>query len=217
MGSILRKLFTKQEVKYKIVFNGLYYSGKTTILYRLRSGQVVPTTPTMGFNLETLVYKNLSFEVWDAGGGDHIRPIWHHYYHGMSALVLVIDSNDRGRLGDARDDFVRFITSETEHFHNVPIAIVCNKQDLPNAASVQEIKYIMDLETLMTGHGQWSMFPTSATTGDGLYEVLEWISDAIKHSGGNVNDKQKQKQTTHNSESILVRSVYGIKNFFNNV
>ncbi|CAJ1374342.1 unnamed protein product, partial [Effrenium voratum] len=39
----------------------LLVDGKTTILYKLKLGEVVTTIPTIGFNVETVEYKNLSF------------------------------------------------------------------------------------------------------------------------------------------------------------
>jgi len=53
-----------------------FCSGKTTILYRLQVGEVVTTIPTIGFNVETVTYKNLKFQVWDLGGQTSIRPYW---------------------------------------------------------------------------------------------------------------------------------------------
>ena len=53
-------------------------AGKTTILYKLKLGEVVTTIPTIGFNVETVAYKNISFTVWDVGGQQTIRPLWKH-------------------------------------------------------------------------------------------------------------------------------------------
>lgn len=33
---------------------------------------------SLGFNVETVEYKNISFTVWDVGGQDKIRPLWRH-------------------------------------------------------------------------------------------------------------------------------------------
>lgn len=52
------------------------------ILYKLKLGQSVTTIPTVGFNVETVTYKNVKFNVWDVGGQDKIRPLWRHYYTG---------------------------------------------------------------------------------------------------------------------------------------
>jgi ADP-ribosylation factor protein 1 len=61
-----------------ILMVGLDAAGKTTILYKLKLGEIVTTIPTIGFNVETVEYKNISFTVWDVGGQDKIRPLWRH-------------------------------------------------------------------------------------------------------------------------------------------
>ena len=52
---------------------GLDAAGKTTILYKLKLGEVISSVPTIGFNVETVEYKNIKFEIWDVGGHDKIR------------------------------------------------------------------------------------------------------------------------------------------------
>ena len=49
---------------------GLDAAGKTTILYRMKLGEVVTTIPTIGFNVETVNFKNINMVVWDVGGRD---------------------------------------------------------------------------------------------------------------------------------------------------
>merc|ERR1712058_151693 len=57
-------------------------------------GEIVTTIPTIGFNVETVEYKNISFTVWDVGGQDKIRPLWRHYFQNTQGLIFVVDSND---------------------------------------------------------------------------------------------------------------------------
>ena len=64
--SLFTKLFGKKEVRILMV--GLDAAGKTTILYKLMLGEVVTAIPTIGFNVETVEYKNIKFTVWDVGG-----------------------------------------------------------------------------------------------------------------------------------------------------
>ena len=54
-------LFPAKE--YKIVMVGLDNAGKTTTLYKLHLGDVVSTQPTVGSNVEEVVFKNIRFEV----------------------------------------------------------------------------------------------------------------------------------------------------------
>ena len=53
------------------------------ILYKLKLNQDVTTIPTVGFNVETVTYKNVKFNVWDVGGQGKIRPLWRHYFSGI--------------------------------------------------------------------------------------------------------------------------------------
>lgn len=68
---------------------GLDAAGKTTILYKLKLNQSVTTIPTVGFNVETVKYKNTNFNVWDVGGQDKIRPLWRHYYTGTQVSTQI--------------------------------------------------------------------------------------------------------------------------------
>lgn len=65
--SRIRRLFTRT-ANMRILMNGLDAAGKTTILYKLKLGEVVTTIPTIGFNVESLEYRNVNFTVWDVGG-----------------------------------------------------------------------------------------------------------------------------------------------------
>ena len=83
---------------------GLDNAGKTTLLYKLKLGEVVTTIPTIGFNVETVVYKHISFTVWDVGGQTKIRALWQHYFQDSDAVIYVVDSSDRQRMTEARDE-----------------------------------------------------------------------------------------------------------------
>ena len=82
MGLTFSKLFDKWfgKKEMRILMLGLDAAGKTTILYKLKLGEVVSSVPTIGFNVETLEYKKIKFTVWDVGGQDKIRLLWRHYY-----------------------------------------------------------------------------------------------------------------------------------------
>ena len=59
LSRVFESLFGSKEVRILIL--GLDNAGKTTILYRLQneSDEAVQTIPTIGFNVETLQYKNI--------------------------------------------------------------------------------------------------------------------------------------------------------------
>merc|ERR1711918_141779 len=96
----------------RILMVGLDAAGKTTVLYKLKLGEVVTTIPTIGFNVETVEYKNINFTVWDFGGQDKIRPLWRHYYQNTQGIIFVVDSNDRDRVEDAREELNKMLNED---------------------------------------------------------------------------------------------------------
>lgn len=59
-------------VIFVLICAGLDAAGKTTILFYMKLGAVLTTIPTIGFNVETIKHKRLTFTAWDVGGGDKI-------------------------------------------------------------------------------------------------------------------------------------------------
>ncbi|DAA72739.1 ADP-ribosylation factor [Trichophyton rubrum D6] len=177
-SKMLDKLwFGKKEMRILMV--GLDAAGKTTILYKLKLGEIVTTIPTIGFNVETVEYKNIQFTVWDVGGQDKIRPLWRHYFQNTQGIIFVVDSNDRDRVVEAREELQKMLNED--ELRDALLLVFANKQDLPNAMSPAEITSQLGLQTLT--RRAWYIQSTCATTGDGLYEGLEWLAGALKKAG----------------------------------
>ncbi|MEW5317978.1 MAG: hypothetical protein WDW38_009233 [Sanguina aurantia] len=160
----------------RILVLGLDNAGKTTILYRLQVGEVVSTIPTIGFNVETVTYKNIKFQVWDLGGQTSIRPYWRCYYPNTQAVIYVVDSTDTERISTSREEFHAIL--EEEELKDSLILVYANKQDLPGALSEAEIAEGLGLPDIKSR--PWAIFKTSAVRGDGLFEGLDWLSAALK-------------------------------------
>ncbi|XP_022885767.1 ADP-ribosylation factor 2-like [Olea europaea var. sylvestris] len=175
ISRLVKKLFAKREMRILMV--GLDASGKTTILYKLKLGEIITTIPTIGFNVETVDYKNVSFTVWDVGGQDKIRPLWRHYFKNTHGLIFVVDSNDRERISEARDELHRMLSED--ELRDATLLVLANKQDLPNAMSAAEITDQLGLQALR--QRRWYIQSTCATSGEGLYEGLDWLSSNISN------------------------------------
>lgn len=154
---------------------GLDAAGKTTILYKLKLGEIVTTIPTIGFNVETVEYKNISFTVWDVGGQDKIRPLWRHYFQNTQGLIFVVDSNDHERIAEAREELSRML--KEDELRDAVLLIFANKQDLPRAMSAAEVTEKLGLHSLRNRN--WYIQATCATGGSGLYEGLDWLSSTL--------------------------------------
>ncbi|KAJ0076752.1 hypothetical protein Patl1_35465 [Pistacia atlantica] len=202
--SRLAKRFFAQ-CKIRILMVGLDASGKTTILYKLKLGEIVATVPTVGFNVETVEYKNISFSVWDVGGQsqcscgcvslmkktikegsvksdnylvievsniitevfqftEQIRPLWRHYFQNTQGLIFVVDSKDRQRISEARNELHRILGDPTSKIFRMP----CPASEVADKLGLYSL-----------GQRRWYIQSTSATSGQGLYEGLDWLSNNI--------------------------------------
>lgn len=164
-----RLLWSTKEIRILIL--GLDNAGKTTLLYRLKIGEVVTTIPTIGFNVESVTYKNLNFNVWDLGGQTSIRPYWRCYYSNTAAVVFVVDSTDIERLGTAAEELSAMLGEE--ELRDAALLVFANKQDQPGAKGAGEISEALRLGELKDRN--WSIMACSAVDGRGVNEGMDWL------------------------------------------
>eukprot|EP00823_Brevimastigomonas_motovehiculus_P006065 TRINITY_DN4772_c0_g1_i1.p1 TRINITY_DN4772_c0_g1~~TRINITY_DN4772_c0_g1_i1.p1 ORF type:complete len:184 (+),score=35.54 TRINITY_DN4772_c0_g1_i1:50-601(+) len=178
MGSLISRifgsLFNNKEVRVLVL--GLDNAGKTTILYKLHSpNRVIRTMPTIGFNVETVVYSNINFSVWDIGGQANLRPYWRCYYANTDAIIYVVDSSDVDRLALSKKELMAML--EEEELKNAALLVFANKQDMKEAVSEAEISKALGLTSIK--NRQWQICKSVATKGTGLQEGLDWLAQAI--------------------------------------
>ncbi len=109
-----------------------------------------------------------------------IRPLWRHYYQNTQGLIFVVDSNDKERVEDAREELHRML-NEPELSEAV-LLVFANKQDLPKAMRPSEVAEKLGLVALRSR--VWHIQGACATSGDGLYEGLDWLSAFEEREGG---------------------------------
>ncbi|KAJ8299625.1 hypothetical protein KUTeg_023685 [Tegillarca granosa] len=138
----------------RILILGLDGAGKTTILYRLQVGEVVTTIP-----------------IWDLGGQTSIRPYWRCYFSNTDAIIYVVDSMDRDRIGISKSELIAML--EEDELKNAVLVIFANKQDLDGAMSVTEVANALGLTEIKRHKHQ--IFKTSALKGTGLDDAMKCI------------------------------------------
>lgn len=166
-----------------------------TLPYKI--GEVVTTIPTIGFNVESVSYKNLNFNVWvrtplhspplslgprnpqandsivfqDLGGQTSIRPYWRCYYANTAAVIFVVDSTDIERLQTAADELAAMLNEE--ELKDAALLVFANKQDQPGAKGAGEISEALRLGELRDRN--WSIMACSAVDGSGVNEGMDWL------------------------------------------
>ena len=173
MGFFFTKLYTKLLGKKDIciLMVGLDAAGKTTILYQLKKEEPVKIIPT----IETLDYKGFNFIVWDL---PRMRYFFKRYYQNIEGLIFVVDSNDRDRIeGDysAREELQKMLAEE--ELKDCSVLVLANKQDLNGAMTPGEVTEKLGMGELK--RRIWLVQGTSAITGQGIKEGLDWLASVI--------------------------------------
>jgi len=176
--SKIKSLFNRFKREQRIVMVGLDAAGKTTILYKLHLGDVIASIPTIGFNVETIEYKNLKLTMWDVGGQHRIRPLWRHYFQNTDAMIFVVDSSDRERIEEAKEELFKCL--DDEMLKNVPVLVFSNKADMPKAMPAKEVVAALGLDKLR--NLPWHVQESVAVKGDGLYEGLDWLAKTLNEA-----------------------------------
>ncbi|ESO82278.1 hypothetical protein LOTGIDRAFT_135017 [Lottia gigantea] len=182
MGIFLSKIFEALSAftadnPSRILMLGLDAAGKTTVLYKLKLNETVCTIPTIGFNVETVSpVKGVSFTVWDVGGQEKIRQLWRHYYANSQGLIYVVDSTDKSRMLEAREELTNIC--KDPDMTGVPVVILANKQDLPGALKTSEVAERLGMASFRDR--KWFIQGACAKTGEGIYESMTEMARLVK-------------------------------------
>ncbi|KAL2866509.1 ADP-ribosylation factor family protein [Aspergillus lucknowensis] len=179
MGNTLPNLWPSSGAKkeYRIIIWGLWYSGKTTILYnRLMGMDDVTPVSTIGFNIETITHKDKNFLIFDLGGRDKLRPQWREYFSKPDALIYVVDATETNRLKDAAYELKCLLefTGLYDKSSSTPVLVFANKNDLEGTKPAGEILEALQPKALQ--HQRWKVVPCSALRAYGIDEGMDWLA-----------------------------------------
>ncbi|XP_043276796.1 E3 ubiquitin-protein ligase TRIM23-like isoform X2 [Venturia canescens] len=177
------RVYIGTKIDMRVVILGLDGAGKTSILSAMRGMTLSgPPISTIGFNVESLEYKNLMFTLWDVGGQHKFRPLWKHYYHNTQAVIFVVDASDRTRFEEARKELSK-IVNERE-LKDAWFLIYANKQDIADCATAEELTDILALQKLCCGRAWHIQGSTPITDPGGSTQGLDWLTQQLgAHEG----------------------------------
>ena len=157
--------------KLKVALVGETGVGKTTSLHLiLGKSPSVRLSPaiTLGMDvIENIHFANYSLVFWDFEGQEQFRKLWKLYFQGADILLLLTDSTLRNIF--ISKDMLQTIKRDAPH---VPIIVIANKQDLPNALDPSIIERMIGAET----------HPLVAVDFSSRHEILKLLlNTAAKH------------------------------------
>eukprot|EP00439_Symbiodinium_sp_Y106_P022996 s4921_g2.t2 len=193
LGSPTRQQSSKARDR-KIVMVGLDAAGKTTVLYKLKLNELLMTIPTIGFNVETVEFRNTSVQtsvlpllftslprgISDSQSGTlEARTRFAGFGDIISLVLMGPSSSWTARTAIVSRTHVRRDPLETvEAVHRCAVeALLAPLADLPDALPPDEVAEKLGLSELRGR--QWFVQPTSATKGVGIWEGLDWLSKAM--------------------------------------
>nr|XP_061810740.1 ADP-ribosylation factor-like protein 2 isoform X1 [Nerophis lumbriciformis] len=109
--TILRKMRQKER-EMRLLILGLDNAGKTTVVKRLNGEDISTIPPTLGFRIITLEHRDYKLNIWDVGGQKSLRSYWRNYFERTDGLVWVVDSADRQRMEDCRQELHKLLLEE---------------------------------------------------------------------------------------------------------
>ena len=153
-----------------------FYTGKTTIVKKFNNEDINTISPTLGFNIQSLQYKEYTLNIWDVGGQQTLRSYWRNYFEQTDALIWVVDSHDEARMADCKKELLLLLGEEK--LAGATLLIFMNKQDLPTALPKEKIIKLLGLDEMSTNR-HINVVGCSAVTGAGLEEGMNWVVSDI--------------------------------------
>lgn len=142
-------------------------------LYWLKLGERVTTISTVGLNVETVEYNGLGMTMRDVSG----PRLWQFYTKESEAVIYVVDAADRDRIAEATAELQRVMGMEG--MEDCPLLVFANKQDQQTALSAAQLAEEMKVADIAGGRA-WHCQGTSAISGQGLYEGMDWMTERLK-------------------------------------
>ncbi|CAD7699869.1 unnamed protein product [Ostreobium quekettii] len=170
LHTIIKKM-KRKEKEIRLLMVGLDNAGKTSIVKRLNGEDTSTVSPTLGFSIKSISYGKYRLNIWDVGGQKSLRPYWRNYYEKTDGLVWVVDSADKFRLQDCKEELHNLLREE--RLAGSALLILANKQDMKGVLGEQDIADFLELRLLTKRH--WHIAGCSAMTGEGLLDGFDWM------------------------------------------
>lgn len=156
---------------------GLQNAGKTSLVNVLTTGSFQEDMiPTVGFNMRKVTKGGVTIKLWDLGGQPRFRSMWERYCRGVQAIVFVVDSADIDGLDAGKRELIDLLARPS--LSGIPLLVLGNKNDLPDALSANELIARLDLKSIQDR--EVCLYSISCKKKSNIDVTLEWLTRHAK-------------------------------------
>lgn len=157
----------------KLFMFGLDRVGKTSISKRISEDLFEKTSPTLWLNVHNFQFQNFQFVCFDVGGQKQFRSFWRNYLDNSEILIFVVDGTEKARFPEAKKELWSILEICDK---KLPLLILNNKADVIEHT---DNKFLVNELALTQLNQPWHIIATSAKSGLGMNEILNWITEKI--------------------------------------
>jgi len=157
----------------KLFMFGLDRAGKTSFSKRAMANLYEKTSPTLWLDVHNFQFQNFQFVCFDLGGQKQFRSFWKNYLHNSEILIFVVDGSRPERFSEAKTELWSILNGANP---DLPLLILNNKADLEDHVENDVLLSALGLDSLTR---PWQIIQTSAKSGLGVDDALNWISKQL--------------------------------------
>jgi len=174
-----------QKDEFFVLILGLDNAGKSTFLESAKTRFVKDykgknlgkITTTVGLNIGKIDTNGFRLNFWDLGGQQELQALWDKYYQECHAVIYVVDSNDRERIHESKESFLKMLSNS--NLAGVPLLVAANKQDLEECMGVREVKPLFESTDEHMENREVMVLATSGLRGEGVVEGIDWVAQCV--------------------------------------
>lgn len=134
-------------------------------------------------------YRNINLKFWDLGGQKSLRTMWSRYYRSCHGIIFIIDSTDTERFQECYETLMDIANDSSwalDGSVSVPILMLANKQDLPQAVDLVTLKTGVFIEVVSKLEAtDLKLLPVSVLENHGLRDSLDWLVTRLVYNKSN--------------------------------
>lgn len=162
----------------RVLVLGLDGAGKSSLLQHMNSGDSASALkPTNGFSVISIQNEGVALNIWEVGGGETIRSYWENFLQGTELLVYVVDAADEARFSLAKEELEKLLADPL--LKGVPVVVVANKQDQPDAKQGGDILEALGME-VETSERDVHIIETHTAEDSASLEEIEKLKDMMR-------------------------------------